>query len=238
MKNSSAFRRKIIFRDTKNEGEKMRFFLDTANVEAIKKAVELGMCDGVTTNPTIIMKEGKEQKTVIIEIAKVMKGPLSVEGIGESADAIVKEGEEFAKWAPNVVVKVPMTKEGLKAVRLLEKKGIKTNVTLVFSASQALLAAKAGASLVSPFVGRLDDVSENGMALIQDIMQIFKNYGFKTEVIVASVRHPLHVVEAAKMGAHIATIPADVFEKLFRHPLTDKGIAQFKEDYAKTARKS
>ena len=212
----------------------MKFFLDTANAEKIKNAVELGMCDGATTNPTIIMKEGKEHKTAIQEIAKIMKGPLSVEGIGQSAEEMVKEGEEFAKWAPNVVVKVPMTAEGLKAVRTLEKKGIRTNVTLVFSASQALLAAKAGASYVSPFVGRLDDISEDGMALIQDIVQIYKNYGYKTEIIVASVRHPIHVVEAAKAGAHIATIPSDVFEKLFKHPLTDKGIAQFLEDHKKS----
>ncbi|MFA5077655.1 MAG: fructose-6-phosphate aldolase [Candidatus Micrarchaeia archaeon] len=212
----------------------MKFFLDTANAEKIKNAVELGMCDGATTNPTIIMKEGKEHKTAIQEIAKIMKGPLSVEGIGQSAEELVKEGEEFAKWAPNVVVKVPMTAEGLKAVRTLEKKGIRTNVTLVFSASQALLAAKAGASYVSPFVGRLDDISEDGMALIQDIVQIYKNYGYKTEIIVASVRHPIHVVEAAKAGAHIATIPSDVFEKLFKHPLTDKGIAQFLEDHKKS----
>ncbi|MDD5337142.1 MAG: fructose-6-phosphate aldolase [Candidatus ainarchaeum sp.] len=212
----------------------MKFFLDTANAEKIRAAVELGMCDGVTTNPTIIMKEGKEHKTAIQEIAKIMKGPLSVEGVGQTAEEMVKEGEEFAKWAPNVVVKVPMTAEGLKAVRMLEKKGIRTNVTLVFSASQALLAAKAGASYASPFVGRLDDISEDGMALIRDIVQIYKNYGYKTEIIVASVRHPIHVVEAAKAGAHIATLPADVFEKLFKHPLTDKGIAQFLEDHKKS----
>ena len=215
----------------------MKFFLDTANVEKIRNAVELGMCDGVTTNPTIIMKEGKEHRGAIIEIAKIMKGPLSVEGIAQDAGGMVKEGEEFSKWAPNVVVKVPMTSEGLKAVRILEKRGIRTNVTLVFSAAQALLAPKAGASYVSPFVGRLDDVSEDGMELIADIMAIFENYGYKTELIVASVRSPLHVVQAAKIGAHIATIPADVFEKLFKHPLTDKGIAQFIADHNKTAKK-
>ena len=208
--------------------------MDTADVEAIKKAVELGMCDGVTTNPTLIMKSGKDQKTVIKDIAKIVKGPISVEGIAEDAAGMVKEGEEFAKWAPNVVVKIPMTKEGLKAVRILAEKNIKTNVTLVFSASQALLAAKAGATYVSPFVGRLDDVSENGMRLIAEILEIYCAYGFHTEVIVASIRHPLHVVESAKMGAHIATMPAEVFEKMFKHPLTDKGIAQFKEDFAKT----
>lgn len=214
----------------------MKFFLDTADVGKIRAAVEMGMCDGVTTNPTIIMKSGRGQKEVVQEIAALVPGPVSVEGISEDADGMVKEGTEFAKWAKNIVVKLPMTKEGLKAARILEKKGIKTNVTLVFSANQALLAAKAGASYVSPFVGRLDDVSEDGMQLIADIMDIFSNYEFKTEVIVASVRDPVHVVDAARMGAHIATIPPDVFEKLFKHPLTDKGIAQFKEDYAKSKR--
>ncbi len=214
----------------------MKFFLDTADVGKIKAAVEMGMCDGVTTNPTIIMKSGRGQREVVQEIAALVPGPVSVEGISEDADGMVKEGTEFSKWAKNIVVKLPMTKEGLKAARILEKKGIKTNVTLVFSANQALLAAKAGASYVSPFVGRLDDISEDGMALIADIMEIFSNYEFKTEVIVASVRDPVHVVDAARLGAHIATIPPDVFEKLFRHPLTDKGIAQFKEDYAKSKR--
>jgi len=212
----------------------MKFFLDTADVEKIKAAVELGMCDGVTTNPTIIMKSGRSQKEVVQEIAALVPGPVSVEGVSETSAEMVREGTEYSKWAKNVVVKLPMTKEGLKAVRQLEKKGIKTNVTLVFSASQALLAAKAGASYVSPFIGRLDDVSEDGMLLIHQIMEIFCAYEFKTEVIVASVRNPLHIVESARMGAHIATIPPDVFEKLFKHPLTDKGIAQFKEDYAKS----
>jgi transaldolase len=212
----------------------MKFFLDTANIEEIKKALELGMCDGVTTNPSLIAKEGKAHDQVIADIAKVVKGPISVEGNADTADGILKEAETFKKWAPNVVIKVPMTKEGLKAVKALEGKGIPTNVTLVFSASQALLAAKAGASYVSPFVGRLDDVSADGMALIWDIVEIFKNYGYKTQVIVASVRSPTHVVESAKAGAHVATIPADVLAKMWNHPLTDKGIQKFKEDYAKT----
>jgi len=212
----------------------MKIFLDTANIDDIKRANEILNIDGVTTNPTIIMKSGRSQKEVVQEIAALVPGPVSVEGIGETAAEMVKEGTDFAKWAKNIVVKLPMTKEGLKAVRQLEKKGIKTNVTLVFSASQALLAAKAGASYVSPFIGRLDDISEDGMLLIHQIMEIFCAYGFKTEVIVASVRNPLHVVESARLGAHIATIPPDVFEKLLRHPLTDKGIAQFKEDYAKS----
>jgi transaldolase len=212
----------------------MKFFMDTANVEQIRKAVELGMCDGVTTNPTLIMKEGRDHKTVIQEIAKIVKGPISVEGIADSTEGMVKDGLEFARWAPNVVVKVPMTKEGLKAVRELSAKGVKANVTLVFSPAQALLAAKAGAAYVSPFVGRLDDISEDGMKLVGEIMQIFNAYGYKTEVIVASVRSVKHVVEAAKLGAQVATIPAAVFESMFKHQLTDKGIAQFKEDYAKT----
>lgn len=214
----------------------MKFFLDTADVGKIKAAVEMGMCDGVTTNPTIIMKSGRPQKEVVQEIAALVPGPVSVEGISENAEGMVDEGAEFAKWAENIVVKLPMTKEGLKAVRILEGRGVKTNVTLVFSASQALLAAKAGASYVSPFVGRLDDISEDGMALVADIMDIFENYGFKTEVIVASVRDPVHVLDSARIGAHIATLPPNVFEKLFGHPLTGKGIAQFKEDYAKSKR--
>ena len=211
----------------------MKFFLDTANVEAIKKAVELGVCDGVTTNPTLIMKEGKDHKKVIQEIAEIVKGPISVEGVGETAKEMVKEAEEFATWASNVVIKIPMTKEGMKAVRILKQKGIKTNVTLIFSPPQALLAAKAGASYVSPFVGRLDDVSHDGMDLVHAIMNIYKNYGFNTEVIVASIRHPGHVVEAAYTGAHIATVPAAVLEKLWSHPLTDRGIKTFKDHHEK-----
>ncbi len=212
----------------------MKFFLDTANVEEIKKAIELGVCDGVTTNPTLIMKSGKDHEQIIREIAKVVKGPVSVEGVTETAEEMVKEGEKFSKWAPNVVVKLPMTSEGIKSVRILEKKGIKTNVTLVFSASQALLVAKAGASYVSPFVGRLDDISEDGMGLIHTVLEIYKNYGFKTEVIVASVRDPVHVIDAALAGAHIVTVPAAILDKLWKHPLTDSGIQQFKRDYEKS----
>jgi len=213
----------------------MKFFLDTANVEAIKSAMELRMVDGITTNPTIIMKEGKDHQVVIQQIAEVVKGPISIEGVGMTADEMVKEAEGFITWIPNAVIKVPMTQEGLKAVRVLSKKGIATNVTLVFSVSQALLAAKVGATYVSPFVGRLDDVKQNGMALIGDILQVFRNYGFKTEVIVASVRSVKHVEEAAKLGAHIVTIPPKVYEELWKHELTDKGIAQFIEDHKKSA---
>jgi transaldolase len=177
----------------------------------------------------------RAQKEVIKEIAKIVSGPISVEAISDDAPGMVKEAEEFSSWAPNIVVKVPMTKEGIKAVRILSKKKIKTNVTLVFSASQALIAAKAGATYVSPFVGRLDDISQDGMLLIEEILTIFSNYEeLETEVIVASIRDPIHVTESAQMGAHVATIPAEVLEKMWNHPLTDKGIAKFKEDYAKS----
>ena len=212
----------------------MKFFVDTADVESIKKAVELGMCDGVTTNPSLIMKSGRNQKEVVLEIAKTVSGPISVEAISPDAKGMVREAEEFASWADNIVVKIPMTKEGIKAVRILKQKGIKTNVTLVFSASQALLAAKAGADYVSPFIGRLDDISKNGMKLVEEIMDIFNKYEFGTEVIVASIRHPMHVVKAAKLGAHIATIPTAVLEKMWNHPLTGKGIKKFLEDYEKS----
>jgi transaldolase len=213
----------------------MEFFLDTANVEQIKKAAALGVVDGVTTNPTLIAKEGgKSQQEIINEIAKVIKGPISVEGNGDTCDEIVREGEAYSKWAENIVVKIAFTQEGIKAAKILENMGIKTNVTLVFSANQALIAAKAGASYVSPFIGRLDDISEDGMNLIRDIMQIYRNYGFKTKIIVASIRHPIHVLEAAKAGAHIATIPADVLAKMWNHPLTESGIKKFKEDFAKS----
>ena len=216
----------------------MKFFVDIADVEEIKKAIELGVCDGVTTNPTLVMKAGKDHGEAIKEISEALGDrPVSVEGIGEVAEEIVKEAEEFMKWGKNIVIKVPMTKEGMRAVVLLKKKNIKTNVTLVFSPSQALIAAKAGASYVSPFVGRLDDISEDGMQLVRDILQIFRNYGLETEVIVASVRHPEHVVEAAKAGAHVATIPPKVLEQLWHHPLTDKGIKTFKEHYEQSLKR-
>jgi transaldolase len=211
----------------------MKFFLDTANAEEIKKAVELGMCDGVTTNPTLIMKSGKSHKDAILEIARLVKGPVSVEGAGETYEELMAEAVEFSKWAPNVVFKVPMTKDGLRAVRSCSEKRIKTNVTLVFSPSQALLAAKAGASYVSPFIGRLDDISQDGMGLIRDIVQIYRNYGYKTEVLAASIRHPIHVVECAKAGADVVTMPAEVLEKMWKHPLTDAGFATFREHHKK-----
>jgi len=211
----------------------MKFFLDTADVDKIRALAATGLIDGITTNPTLILKGGRDHKQAIQEICKIVKGPVSVEGVGSTAEELVKDAREFAKWAPNVVAKVPMTAEGLKAVKILEKEGIPCNVTLVFSAGQALMVGKAGASYCSPFVGRLDDVSEDGMELIADILQIYENYEFKTQVLVASVRHPMHVVEAAKMGAHIATVPPEIFEKLFKHPLTTSGIKQFEEDYKK-----
>lgn len=211
----------------------MRFFLDTADVEKIRMAHELGVLDGVTTNPTLIMKAGKDHPQVIREICKIVKGPVSVEGVGETAPQMVKDAIEFATWAPNVVAKLPMTIEGMKALRTLKQKGIRTNITLVFSASQALIAAKLGADFVSPFVGRLDDVSEDGMQLIRDMALIYRNYGFRTEILAASIRSPMHVMEAARAGAHVATMPYDIFEKLFRHPLTDRGVQLFLEDYRK-----
>jgi len=212
----------------------MKFFLDTAAVDEIKKVAELGFLDGVTTNPSLVMKSGRKHKEVIEEITKICDGPVSVEGTADKYEDYIKEAEEFSKWGSNIVYKVPMTKEGLRAVRALSKKEIPTNVTLVFSPSQALLAAKAGATYVSPFVGRIDDVSENGMGVVSDIVNIYDNYRFETQVIVASVRNPLHVVEAALAGADICTIPYAVFEKLWDHPLTDKGIATFKEHYEKS----
>ena len=212
----------------------MKFFMDTANVEAIRKYAALGMVDGITTNPTIIARSGRNHEQVIRDISAAIAGPVSVEGIGQTAEEIVKEAEVFSKWGNNIVIKVALNEEGLRAVRILSGKGLKTNVTLVFSASQALLAAKAGATYVSPFVGRLDDAGVDGMQLIRDIMDIYKNYGFKTEVIVASVRSTKHVEEAAKAGAHIATIPDKVFAEMWKHPLTDKGIAQFLDDHARS----
>ena len=212
----------------------MKFFLDTANVEQIKKGVELGMCDGVTTNPTLIMKEGKDHKVVMSEIIKACKGPVSVEGIGETYEELMKEAIEFSKWGSNVVFKVPMTKEGLRAVRTCSEKGIKTNVTLIFSSNQALLAAKAGATYVSPFIGRLDDVTSDGVQLIQEIRTIFDNYDFKTQILGASIRHPLHVRDCALIGCDVVTMPFDVLEKMWKHPLTDAGFATFKEHHAKS----
>ncbi len=211
----------------------MKFFIDTANIEEIKEAVAMGMVDGVTTNPSLIAREGRDFHEVITEICGLVKGPVSAEVVSLDAPGMLKEGRELAKIADNIVIKVPMTTDGLIAAKTFSEEGIKTNVTLVFSAAQALLAAKAGASFISPFVGRLDDIALNGMDLISDIMTILDNYGYASEVIVASVRHPMHVVDSALIGADIATIPFKVISQLAKHPLTDIGIEKFLADWEK-----
>jgi transaldolase len=212
----------------------MKFFIDTANVEEIKEAHAMGMVDGVTTNPSLIAKEGRVFEAVIKEICEIVDGPISAEVIGLEADGMVSEARELAKIHPNVVIKVPMTIDGLKATRQLAAENIKTNVTLVFSPLQALMAAKAGATFVSPFVGRLDDLSLDGMQLVEQIAEIYANYAYDTEIIVASIRNPLHVLDSALAGADIATIPFSVLSKLAAHPLTDKGIQAFLADWEKT----
>jgi len=211
----------------------MKFFIDTANISQIKEAAAMGLLDGVTTNPSLVAKEGKNFLELLNEIVKIVDGPISAEVVSTDYDGIIKEAEELSKIHKNIVIKVPLIKEGIKAVKTLSSKGIKTNVTLCFSPTQALLAAKAGATYISPFVGRLDDISTNGMELIRQIVTIYKNYNFKTEVLVASVRHPLHVVEAAMLGAHVCTMPFDVIEKLFNHPLTENGLEKFLNDWKK-----
>lgn len=214
----------------------MKLFLDTANLAHIKEIASWGVLDGVTTNPTLIAKEGADFKTRILEICKIVDGPVSAEVISTNADGMVAEGRDLAKIHKNVYVKCPMTPEGLKATKKLSAEGIRVNVTLVFSANQALLAAKAGAAFVSPFIGRLEDNGQDGMPLIRDIVQIFRNYNFEAEILTASVRDPIHVVEAAKAGSHIATLPYEVFQKLVKHPLTDVGLARFLEDWHKAAK--
>jgi len=211
----------------------MKFFIDTANVKEIREAASLGVVDGVTTNPSLVAKEGRDFRQVIAEICSIVDGPISAEAVSLEADRMVAEGVELAKIHKNIVVKLPMTKDGLKATKLLAEKGIRVNMTLVFSPMQALLAAKVGAAYVSPFVGRLDDVAQNGMELVKQILSIFDNYGFSTEVIVASVRHPMHVLEASMLGADIATIPFSVIAQLAKHPLTDAGLKKFLEDWEK-----
>ena len=211
----------------------MKFFIDTANIDEIKKGLEIGMVDGVTTNPSLVAKEQRPFIDILNDICAIVDGPVSAEVVSLDADGMVTEARELAKISDNIVIKVPMIEEGLKAVKRLTAEDIKTNVTLIFSSTQALLAAKAGATYVSPFVGRLDDISSNGMDLIGDILTIFANYGFDTEVIVASVRNPMHVVESALMGAHIATIPYKVIAQLARHPLTDIGMEKFLADWEK-----
>ena len=211
----------------------MKFFIDTANVTEIREAYSLGVLDGVTTNPSLIAKEKRGFRPLIEEICSIVPGPVNLEVVSTDAEGMVAEGQEFAAIAKNIVVKVPMTREGLKATKRLSEQGIGINVTLIFSAPQALLAAKAGARYVSPFVGRLDDISHAGMEVVAQIVSIFKNYTFPTEVLVASIRNPLHVIEAAQMGAHVATLPLAVLEQLLKHPLTDIGLQRFLADWQK-----
>lgn len=212
----------------------MKFFVDTANVDEIIEINDWGVICGVTTNPSLIAKEGRDFKKVISEITDIVDGPISAEVISLDSEEMINEADILSKIHPNIVIKIPMTKDGLKAVKILSKKGIKTNVTLVFSANQALLAARAGATYVSPFVGRMDDIGNNGMNIIEDIVQIYDMHGIETEIIAASIRHPIHVIEAAKYGAHIATIPYKVFETMVKHPMTDSGIERFLKDWETT----
>lgn len=211
----------------------MKFFIDTANINEIREAAALGILDGVTTNPSLVAKEGKDFRELLNEIVKIVDGPISAEVVSTDYEGIVREAEELAAIHKNIVVKVPLIKEGIKAVKTLSQKGIKTNVTLCFSPAQAILAAKAGATYISPFVGRLDDISHYGMDVVEQIVTIYQNYGFATQVLVASIRHPLHLIEAAMMGADVATIPFAVIEKLFSHPLTDIGLDKFLSDWKK-----
>ncbi|KAF4515893.1 hypothetical protein B566_EDAN000129 [Ephemera danica] len=215
----------------------MKFYLDTANVKEIQEAASLGLLDGVTTNPSLVAKEGRSFKEMLVEICNIVDGPISAEVVSIEADAMVKEGKELAKIHKNIVVKVPLIAEGLKATKRLAAEGIKVNVTLCFSPTQALLAAKAGAWCVSPFIGRLDDISSNGMELIRQILTIYKNYDYKTFVLVASVRHPQHVVEAALAGGHICTMPFSIFQQMVKHPLTDIGLKKFLADWDAQAKK-
>ncbi|HEX2487217.1 MAG TPA: fructose-6-phosphate aldolase [Nitrososphaeraceae archaeon] len=209
----------------------MKIFLDTANIASIRHYSEMGMVDGITTNPTLLSKEGGDPEEIIREIIKIVQGPVSLEVISTEINQIMEEAYILQRYGSNVVIKVPMIPDGLKAVKKLKEEGIETNVTLVFSANQALLAAKAGASYVSPFIGRLDDIGNEGMSLIRDINQIFKNYQYNTKILVASIRHPIHVIEAAKLGADVVTLPPDILGKMFLHPLTDKGLKVFISDW-------
>jgi transaldolase len=216
----------------------MKFFLDTANLDEIRGAAAFGIADGVTTNPSLIAKEGNvDFKEHIAAICQIVNGPVSAECTSEDAEGMISQGRDYATIAPNVVIKCPLTREGLKATNKLSNEGIKVNVTLCFSAAQAILAAKAGASFISPFLGRLDDIGENGLLLLQDIIEVYRNYDWKTEVLAASIRHPIHAIEAARMGADIATMPFKVIDQMFNHPLTDKGQAQFLADWNKSGRK-
>jgi len=209
----------------------VKIFLDTANIEHIREANSWGVIDGVTTNPTLIAREGREFREVVEEICSIVDGPISVEVIALDHEGMINEARDLAKIHRNIVIKIPMTVDGLKAVKVLSREGVKTNMTLVFSPNQAILAAKAGATYVSPFIGRLDDIGHEGMSLVAKVVKIYQNYGFDTQVIVASVRHPMHVVEAAMIGAHVCTVPYAVLEKMVKHPLTDIGIERFLADW-------
>lgn len=215
----------------------MKIFIDTANIKEIREAYSWGVIDGVTTNPSLVAKEGKDFREVIEEICSIVDGPISAEAVSMDSEGMVEEARELSRIHRNIVVKIPMTSEGLKAVKKVSSEGIKTNMTLIFSPNQALLAAKAGATYVSPFVGRLDDISHVGIEIVGQIVEIFENYVFETEVIVASIRNPLHVVEAAMMGAHVATIPFSVLQQMLKHPLTDLGIKKFLEDWEKVPKR-
>src|SRR3981189_1086146 len=217
----------------------MKFFLDTANLNEIREGAALGIADGVTTNPSLIAKEGGvDFKQHIAAICEIVQGPVSAEVTSQDTEGMLREGRDYSKIAPNVVVKCPLTREGLKATRQLSNEGIKVNVTLCFSAAQAIVAAKAGASFISPFLGRLDDIGDNGLRLLEEIIEIYDNYGWKTEVLAARMRHPIHIIEAARMGADIATMPYKVLEQLLKHPLTDKGQDQFLADWKKRSAKA
>ena len=211
----------------------MKFFIDTASIAEIKEAASLGILDGVTTNPSLVAKEGKEFRPLLEEICRIVDGDISAEVVSTDTEGMLKEGRDIAKIHKNIVVKVPLIKEGLKAVKILKEEGIRTNVTLCFSANQALMAAKAGAYIISPFIGRLDDISHDGMELVKQVVTIYRNYGYKTQVLVASIRHPLHVLEAAMIGAEICTMPFKVIEQLIKHPLTDIGLERFLADWKK-----
>ena len=211
----------------------MKIFLDSANLPSIKKYNDMGLVDGITTNPTLLSKEKEDPADLMREIVRIVRGPVSLEVVGTKTEEMVEEAHRLMKYGQNVVVKIPMIADGLRAIRELTLDGIPTNVTLVFSTNQAILAAKAGASYVSPFIGRLDDAGQDGMSLIKEIVQIFRNYDFSTEVLVASIRHPLHVIEAGKIGAEVVTLPPDILAKMIMHPLTDKGLAAFLNDWEK-----
>ena len=216
----------------------MKIFLDTANIESIKKYNDMGLIDGITTNPTLLSKEKGNPAEIMREIVNIVRGPVSLEVIGTAMEEMINEAHRLKKYGQNVVVKIPMIPDGLKVVKKLKEQGIQTNVTLIFSANQAILAAKAGAAYVSPFIGRLDDAGHDGMTVISEIMQIFKNYQFNTEVLVASVRHPLHVTEAGKIGAHVVTLPPDILSKMISHSLTDKGLSTFLSDWEKVKKEN